>query len=146
MPTTTAARLDVIAARLSAIEALIEARVPPHEIRTAIEEGGATAESVHELAEAAPQVTQQLADIAAVVGAQMTDSELREELGSALFVTQQLISIMQGTRTEIVEMRGTLRRLAALLEQSLRARVDDEEWHRTGIERRSEERRKASGF
>jgi len=57
----------------------------------------------------------------------MSGDELEKQFADQAFITKQLIGVMQGTRDDIVLLRGDFRRLAALLEQTLRLRVDDDE-------------------
>lgn len=139
--------LSLVAQRLKAIDGRLALLVPASEERQHITDSMTTAEQIDELAKDAPIAAEQLASIVTTLGGRMTDTELRDALENTLFITQQLSGIMQGTRTDIVQMRGTLLRLSALLDQVLRARVADEEWEKSGGDRRREgERRKASGF
>jgi len=112
--------LDVARA-LTRIESRLANDVPPADVRAGMDEA-----------------TEHISDESAHIAATEAQSDDQQ------FVTKQLISIMQGTRTDLVEMRVTLRHLSALLEQTLQARaLDDEAW--TGSERRSiVDRRKAS--
>jgi hypothetical protein len=148
-------RQSDIAERLSRIEdalaqiALALARtVPPADVRESMDQA---TEHIDAVATAAPPRDAQIAEIIAWMHARMSSSELQAQFDDQYYTSKQLISIMQGTRTDLVEMRGDIRRLAALLEQSLRGRVEDEErqsaWRAgDGERRRAEDRRKVSGF
>lgn len=139
--------LSLVAQRLKAIDGRLALLVPTSEERQHITDSAISAEQIDALAKDAPIAAEQLAAIVGALGGRMTDAELRDALENTLFITQQLSGIMQGTRTDIVQMRGTLLRLSALLDQVLRARVADEEWEQgKGDRRREGERRKASGF
>jgi hypothetical protein len=135
--------LDLVAQRLDAIDHRLADRVPVADIQQAIEETSATAEAVAELASSAPEVAQQLSSIVTTLGEQLPGTEMRDQLHNELSFVRQLISVMQGTRDEVLAMRVTVRGLSALLEQVLRARVADEEWEQGGRDRRSSDRRRA---
>lgn len=140
--TDTAARLVLIEESLARVEAVLALLVLPFEERKHIADSTTTAEQIDALSAAAPLQAQQLVGIVTTLGTRMTDNELRDALENTLFITQQLVTIMQGTRTDIVQMRATLLRQAAVLERVLRARVEDEEWEQgKGDRRRIGERR-----
>ena len=117
-------RLTRIETALQRIEAALAALVPPKDVREAMEEA-----TVHQdaMADAAPLQLAQLAEIAEWLKQRMSGDQLQFQFDDLLFVTKQLISLWHGARDEQVLMRGDIRRLAALCEQALRARVDDEE-------------------
>ena len=120
----TAQRLAQIEAALQRVEAALSALVPPKDVRASMEEA-----TVHQdaMADAAPLQRTQLADIAEWLHQRMSGDQLQFQFDDLLFVTKQLISLWHGARDEQVLMRADIRRLAALCEQALRARVDDEE-------------------
>jgi len=136
--------LSLVAQRLGAIDSKLTPLVAPAVVQQHITDSAITAGQVDALHDAAPQLAEQIKDIATTIERGMTDVELRKAFDDSLFVVKQLISIMQGTRLDIVQFRETLLRFSALLEQTLRARVEDEEWHRTGIDRRTGERRRSA--
>lgn len=140
---TTAERLAAIEATLTRIERAIQTHVPAADERAHIAEAETTAGQVSTLAGASPIQGQQLDAIVTTLDAQLPAVELRDKLQNELFFVRQLISVMQGTRDDVVAMRVTLRGLSALLEQVLQARVADEEWEQRGIDRRAGERRRA---
>lgn len=84
------------------------------------------------------RIEAQLSELLIWAHARMNAQALEHEFTDLIFQTRQLISIMQGTRDDLVLMRADLRRLSALLEQTLRARVEDDE---RGIAWSGEERR-----
>lgn len=140
--TDTAARLVLVEESLARIESALAQLVPPADVREHIDDSSVTAEQIDALTDAAPLQAQQLVGIVTTLGTRMTDTELRDALHDTLFHTQQMSSIMQGTRADIVQMRVTLLRQAALLEQVLRARVEDEEWEKSKGDRRQIEDRR----
>jgi hypothetical protein len=135
---TLAEQLPAIEARLAAIDRKLAAVVPPQDVRQSMAEA-----SEHEtaMAEAAPLQAEQLSSIVTTLDAQMPLIELRDRLENELSYAQQVVSVMQGLRDEILAMRATLRRQSAVLEQVLRARVADEEWEQSKADRRAGERR-----
>lgn len=122
-----AARLGEMDTRLATIAELLQARVPPPLIRAAIEEGAEAAERVGDLADAAPLQAEQLTEIVRWLRARMSGDALQAQLHDLLFATQQLTSVSEQWRTDLLQMRTDIRRLAGLCEQVLRSRVDDEE-------------------
>jgi hypothetical protein len=140
-----AERLGELDTRMAQIAELLQARVPPRDVRAHISESGETASLVADLSDAVPQQSEQLTEIVGWIHARMSGAELEDQLANLDIIVRQLISIMQGTRDDIVLLRGDFRRLAALCEQMLRARIDDEEngdgWD--GFERRAVERRRS---
>lgn len=140
-----AARLDLIEASQNRIELALSLLVPPADERSHIADATATADQIDGLAAAAPLQAAQLSGIVSTLGDKLSDDELRDALENTLFITQQLSGIMQGTRADIVQMRATLLRLSALLEQVLRVRVEDDERGEGKAERRRIEDRRRAG-
>jgi len=138
--------LSLVAQRLGAIDAKLARLVPPADVRASMLEA---TEHQAAVADAAPLQAQQLADISAWIDNRMTGDQMAIEFDDLAFVSKQLIGILQGSRDDLVLMRNDIRRLAALCEQVLRARVDDDErgmWRPGDQERRATDRRRASGF
>ena len=142
MPTPTPIRLDQIAAQLTRIEAVLARTVPPVAVRASVAESSA---HVTDVSAAAPLQGQQLAEVVDWIHERMSGGDLQTQFDGLSFVTNQLISIMHGTRDELVLMRADMRRLAALLAQSFRAQTEDDAWRPGDPDRRARERRKASG-
>jgi hypothetical protein len=142
MEDTTLAQLG---AQLARIEAHIRKVVPPQDVRANMAEAS---EHIADVADTTELHSPQIAEIVAWMHARMSGDELAKQFDEQFFITKQLISIMQGARDDQVLLRGDFRRLAALLEQTLRARVDDEEaWHAGDVDRRRNsiaDRRKVS--
>lgn len=138
---TIADRLDQLAAQLSRIETRLAAVVPPRDVRASMAEATEHIADMTEYADATqaavPLRDAQIDAIIDWIHARMSGDELRIQFEDQEFVTRQLISIMQGTRTDIVEMRSTLRQLTSRLEQTLHARVVDEEAWNGAVERRN---------
>lgn len=142
MEETTQELLNRIAGQLTRIESHLAGVVPPGEVRHAM---GEATEHIADVADTTSVQSPQLLEMIQWMHQRMPADELQKQFDEQFFIAKQLISIMQGTRTDIVELRGDFRRLAALLEQTLRLRVEDDERGWSGEERRNiADRRRAS--
>ena len=133
------AQSDIIQA-LQRIEAALAQLVPPADVRAHFAGSEATAEQVDALATQGPVQGAQLDAITAWIAARMSGDQLQFNFDDLVFVTRQLTSINEGWRSDLLSMRGEIRRLSALCEQALRARVEDEA---RGIVWSGEERRRS---
>jgi len=138
--TDIAARLVLIEESLLRLERALALRVPPEDVRAHFVAQSAAVEQIGVLADAAPELRERMDSILTWLRARMAGDQLQAEFDDLSFVVRQLIGILQGSRDDIVQLRGDQRRLAALLEHLLRAQ-DDRGW-KVG----DAERRKASGF
>ena len=129
--------LSLVAQRLLAIDRKLALLVPPDDVRAAMD---ATTEHIADMADAAPLQSRQLAEMTDWLRDRMSGDQLQFQFDDLMFVTKQLISIWEGSRTDQVLLRGDVRRLAALVETALAGRADPP-W-RAG----DAERRRASGF
>jgi len=124
MEKTTQELLDRIAGQLTRIEQKLAAVVSPGEVRQAM---GEATEHIADVADTTLIQSPQLVEMIQWMKERMSGDELEKQFADQAFITKQLIGVMQGTRDDIVLLRGDFRRLAALLEQTLRLRVDDDE-------------------
>lgn len=131
--------LSLVASRLKDIDAKLARVVPPSDVRAAMTQASEHQDAV---ADAAPLQAQQLLEITAWLDTRMSSDQLELEFADLAFVSKQLIGILQGSRDDLLLLRADVRRLAALVERALRARVEDDRGWRQG----DAERRKASGF
>lgn len=134
-----------VAALRAACDRIERNQSDPEETRQALSDIAAGYGLIVQLAEVAGVQRGQIHDLVTALSNRVPGDELRSAFDDVFFQTKQLIGIMQGTRDDLVLMRSDLRRLAALLEQTLRARAEDEEaWG--GLERRNSiaDRRRAS--
>ena len=139
---TIANRLEQIEKHLATIADALSRTVPPADVRASMAEStehiaDATVHMV-DAARSVPLRDAQISEIVQWMHARMSGQELEQQFDDLLFATQQLTSISEQWRTDLLQMRADIRRLAALCEQVLRARVDDEE---NGIVWSGEERR-----
>ncbi len=113
--------LAKIEIHLQAIEARLAALVPARDIRAAMSEA---TEHNAAMAEATPLAAAQLDTIVAWLHDRMTGDQLQFQFDDILFVTKQLASISEGWRSDIVQMRSEIRRLAALIEADRKERSE----------------------
>jgi hypothetical protein len=129
-----------LARQLARIEARQAGDVPPADVRAGMAEATEHIEHVAQFiaddARAIPLRDAQIAEIVAWMHARMSGGDLQAQFDTQYIITKQLTGIMQGTRDDIVLLRADFRRLAALLEQSLRTRVEDEAWGQGDADRR----------
>lgn len=116
--------LRSIAAALARVERQLSSVVPPNEVRAAI--GDAT-EHIADVADTTEIHSPQLREMIQWMHERMSGEDLSRSFENQDIIVRQLISIMQGTRDDIVLLRADFRRLSALLEQTLHVRVEDEE-------------------
>lgn len=108
-----------IAALRAAVDRIERNQSDPEEINQALSDIASSYSMITQLAEVAGVQRTQILEIAEWVKERMGADELRTQFDDQLFVTKQLISIMQGTRVDIVQMRATLLRLIEILNRSV---------------------------
>lgn len=137
-------RLTAIEDRLTAIDGKLAELVPAPVVRASIDAASdhiaamaEASELIAAVAEAVPIQTQQLEAITAWIEQRMTGEAMELEFSDLAFVSKQLIGILQGSRDDLLLLRTDVRRLAAVVEQYMRARAeDDRRWRVGDVERR----------
>jgi len=115
--------LTAIEQRLGVIEERLGALVPPRDVRASMD---SASEHQAAMAESTPIQVAQLDTIVAWLHDRMSGDQLQFQFDDILFVTKQLASISEGWRTDLLSMRGDVRRLVKLCEQALVARDERE--------------------
>jgi hypothetical protein len=108
--------LSLVAKRLTSIDQKLALLVPPDDVRAAMD---AATEHQDAAADAAPLQARQLAELTAWIENRMSGDPTRMEFADLAFISQQLVSVMQGTRADVVQMRATLLRLAHAVEVAI---------------------------
>jgi hypothetical protein len=108
--------LRAIESRLQTIDTRLQSMVSPRDVRAAMIEA---TEHATATAESGAVEGAQLDAIVAWVDDRMTGDQLQFSFDDLSFVTKQLASISEGWRTDLLAMRGDVRRLVALCEQAL---------------------------
>lgn len=101
----------------------------PEEVRQALSDVAGTYSLIGQMAEVLRVANTELQTFREWREARMSGPELKEQLNNLGFVTQQLSSILQGYRSDLLQLRGEIRRLAALQDIALSQLPTDEEPH-----------------
>lgn len=99
----------------------------PEEVRQALNDIASSWVLIGQMAEVLRVANAELQIFRTWREARMSGPELKEQLENLGFVTEQLSSILQGYRTDLLQMRQDIRRLAALQDIALSQLPTDEE-------------------